>query len=141
MVEQGTAVEGSTKIIERKDKTIDLNEYGAIKDKVKDFFANHPAETRDLCNSYDEIAEDYEHWMEVLRNSDPIHCAEMYKKHFAAEGHKRIDFGCGSGAVGMALKEMGYNSCDAVDGSEKMLDVCKKQNIYDSYYKCVIGTD
>lgn len=103
MVEQGAQSE--TKITERVNKQINLEEYDQIKDKVKDFFANHPTEAKDLCSSYDAIAEEYENWMEVLRNSDPIHCVEMYKKHSAAQGHKRIDFGCGSGAVGMVLKK------------------------------------
>ena len=76
-------MEGTTSasILERAGKTINPDEYKGIHKEVSDFFANHPEGIKDLCDSYDKIAENYEMWMDVLKNMDPIHVAHLYQKH------------------------------------------------------------
>lgn len=45
-----------------------------------------------------------------------------------------LDAGCGTGLVGELLREMGYQTIDALDYSREMLQVAQDKGVYDAYH-------
>lgn len=96
-------------------------------DKVYD--ARGAAETRAL---YDDWAASYE--AEVGENGyvTPARCAEALKTFTDDPGAPLLDFGCGTGLSGLALKLAGFEAIDGMDLSAEMLAVAKSKGIYRS---------
>ena len=47
---------------------------------------------------------------------------------------KVLDVGAGTGMVARGLRAEGFRHIDAVDASEAMLSVARRDNLYDNYY-------
>jgi predicted TPR repeat methyltransferase len=54
-------------------------------------------------------------------------------------GAKIMDAGAGTGLLGTALKERGFQNLVAVDYSDQMLEVARKKSIYRELYTCDLG--
>jgi len=54
---------------------------------------------------------------------------------------KIIDFGCGSGALGIVLKPEGFTNIDGCDASQGLLDSCAKLGCYNNLKKYFVGVD
>lgn len=81
---------------------------------------------------YDGWADGYE--AELAENGyvTPQRCAEAlaaYTEHLAAP---LVEFGCGTGLGGVALRTAGFNTLDGFDISQEMLDRARSKNIYRS---------
>jgi predicted TPR repeat methyltransferase len=50
-----------------------------------------------------------------------------------------LDFGCGTGLSGLALRMVGYHLLDGIDVSVEMLAEARKKNAYQSLRKCTPG--
>lgn len=96
--------------------------------------------------SKDELVNTYKKWTE---NSD-------YEKDLGAGGYqahlltvqyftdgyptekradaKILDAGAGTGMVARGLREQGFRSIDALDPSEEMLNVARKEGLYENYF-------
>lgn len=94
-------------------------------DKVYD--ARTAEETRDL---YDAWSASYE--AEVAENgyATPGRCAEALAKHLADKDAPILDFGCGTGLSGLALKLAGFTTIDGVDLSADMLAQAQDKQAY-----------
>ena len=94
-------------------------------DKVYD--ARDAASTRDL---YDEWSASYE--AEVAENGyvTPGRCAAALAAHLKDKSAPILDFGCGTGLSGLALKTEGFETIDGVDLSNDMLEKARAKGIY-----------
>ena len=93
----------------------------------KAYAARDGAATRVL---YDQWAASYE--AEVGENgyATPARCAAALAKFLGDMSAPILDFGCGTGLSGLALKLAGFTTIDGVDLSEDMLAQAKNKDIY-----------
>lgn len=94
-------------------------------DKVYD--ARDADETRTL---YDGWSASYD--AEVRKNGyvTPNRCAEALAKFTKDQTEPVLDFGCGTGLSGLALKLAGFATIDGVDLSTEMLAQAKAKRLY-----------
>lgn len=95
----------------------------------KAYKARDVAATRDL---YDNWAASYE--AEVAENgyATPGRCAEALKSMTNDLTAPILDFGCGTGLSGLALKLAGFEQIDGLDLSQEMLEAASAKNVYRS---------
>lgn len=84
-------------------------------------------ETRDL---YDAWAASYED--EVAENgyATPGRCAEALRAQLPNPDAPILDFGCGTGLSGLALRLAGFSTIDGADLSEDMLAKAREKDLY-----------
>ncbi len=93
----------------------------------KAYSARDAASTRRL---YDDWAASYE--AEVGENgyATPARCAAALKAQVDDLTAPILDFGCGTGLSGLALKLAGFSTIDGVDLSPEMLDGARSKQVY-----------
>lgn len=79
---------------------------------------------------YDAWAASYE--AEVAENgyATPARCAEALANVMPDKNAPILDFGCGTGLSGLALKHAGFRTIDGVDLSAEMLNAAREKNVY-----------
>ncbi|MEL6449692.1 MAG: methyltransferase domain-containing protein [Pseudomonadota bacterium] len=104
----------------------------------KAYQARDAASTRTL---YDDWAASYE--AEVAENgyATPARCAEALKAQVSDLSAPVLDFGCGTGLSGLALKLAGFAAIDGVDLSAEMLDGARAKGVYRSLAQIDAGGD
>ena len=102
----------------------------------KAYTARTPDETRQL---YDDWSASYE--AEVARNGyvTPGRCAEALAQFTDDLASPILDFGCGTGLSGLALKLAGFEIIDGVDLSADMLSQAQDKNAYRSLKQIEAG--
>lgn len=100
-----------------------------------DGFLNKVYDARDASSTrtlYDAWADTYE--AEVGENgyATPGRCAAALAEHLQDKTRPILDFGCGTGLSGLALKLAGFEAIDGQDLSEEMLGKAKEKQIYRS---------
>lgn len=50
-----------------------------------------------------------------------------------------VDFGCGTGLVGEAMKKAGFENVTGIDCSEGMLQIAEKKDVYRSLELSMLG--
>ncbi|MGC1494526.1 MAG: methyltransferase domain-containing protein [Sulfitobacter sp.] len=93
----------------------------------KAYGAHDAASTRKL---YDDWAASYEAEISENGYATPRRCAEALKKYSADLGQPILDFGCGTGLSGLALKLAGFSTIDGVDLSADMLAQANDKGVY-----------
>ncbi|WP_299404520.1 methyltransferase domain-containing protein [uncultured Roseobacter sp.] len=93
----------------------------------KAYAARDAAQTRAL---YDDWSDSYE--AEVGKNgyATPGRCAEALAKFTDNQTEPILDFGCGTGLSGLALKLAGFAAIDGFDLSQEMLAQAKAKRLY-----------
>ncbi|WP_415920728.1 class I SAM-dependent DNA methyltransferase [Tateyamaria sp. SN6-1] len=93
----------------------------------KAYTARDATATRAL---YDDWAASYE--AEVAENgyATPARCAEALKSFVDDPAAPILDFGCGTGLSGLALKLAGFDTIDGVDLSTEMLNAAAAKGVY-----------
>lgn len=93
----------------------------------KAYLARDAEQTRVL---YDDWSESYE--AEVRENGyvTPGRCAEALASFVTDRTRPILDFGCGTGLSGLALKLAGFAEIDGFDLSEDMLEQAKAKRLY-----------
>lgn len=94
-------------------------------DKV--YKARTEDETRDL---YDAWAATYEQSVEGEGYATPKRCAEALHATLGQPDAPVLDFGCGTGLSGIALRLAGFTTLDGVDLSPGMLEQAREKDIY-----------
>lgn len=94
-------------------------------DKVYD--ARDAASTRKL---YDDWAASYEAEVGEHGYATPGRCADALAKHIDDPTAPILDFGCGTGLSGLALKLAGFSTIDGVDLSADMLEQARAKGVY-----------
>ena len=83
---------------------------------------------------YDEWADSYDAEVLDYGYASPRRCAQALAQ-FAPLNVPVLDFGCGTGLSGMALRDAGFHVIDGVDINENMLLQAKKRSVYRKVYK------
>jgi len=84
-------------------------------------------ETRDL---YDKWSGSYETDVSENGYATPDRCAAALAAHMPDLGAPILDFGCGTGLSGAALRRAGFTAIDGVDLSADMLKGAEEKGIY-----------
>jgi len=96
----------------------------------------------DVINVYDEAADQYDR---VFSNSAYTGYKVMSDRVCRLMGNRRdvaiIDIGAGSGLQAVELKEAGFETIDALDGSQGMLDIARTKDCYKNLFCKMMGTD
>ena len=79
---------------------------------------------------YDDWADSYEQEVTEYGYVTPQRCAEALRKFTTDVKFPILDFGCGTGMSGLALKLSGFSVIDGIDVSADMLSVAHRKNIY-----------
>jgi predicted TPR repeat methyltransferase len=93
----------------------------------------------ELSQRYDEWAKDYDNDLsEFFGWVAPQTASEYLAKHIRSESNV-LDAGAGTGLVGIALAELGFNDLTAMDLSEGMLKEARDKNVYKKLDQMVLG--
>lgn len=85
--------------------------------------------TRDL---YDDWAASYESELGENGYATPGRCAAALRAHIDDASAPVLDFGCGTGLSGLALRLAGFTTIDGVDLSADMLTQAETKDLYRS---------
>jgi len=93
----------------------------------------------ELSERYDEWAKDYDKDLsEVFGWIAPKTASDYLAKYVEANSNV-LDAGAGTGLVGLALAEHGFQNLTAMDLSEGMLKEARNKNIYKSFDQMTLG--
>ena len=94
--------------------------------------------TKEVMQYYDEwgINNKYDQDMVNWNYTGPKETVSVFKKYALSKEIKILDAGCGTGLVGIELKNHNYLNIDGADLSKKLLDLVPK-----GYYKKLLQTD
>jgi SAM-dependent methyltransferase len=81
---------------------------------------------------YDEWSASYDTELEHNGYATPRRCAEALAQFCTDPAAPILDFGCGTGLSGLALKEAGFETIDGVDVSAEMLAQAEDKRCYRS---------
>lgn len=104
----------------------------------KAYTARDAASTRVL---YDDWAASYEAEVGEQGYATPGRCADALKHYANDMSAPVLDFGCGTGLSGLALKLAGFETIDGVDLSAEMLDGARSKNVYRHLDQIEAGAD
>ncbi|KEJ88382.1 class I SAM-dependent DNA methyltransferase [Sulfitobacter donghicola] len=104
----------------------------------KAYTARDTDSTRQL---YDDWSASYE--VEIGENgyATPKRCAEALAEFAPDKSLPLLDFGCGTGLAGLALRNAGFETIDGVDLSSEMINQAKSKNIYRTLTQIEPDTD
>lgn len=83
-----------------------------------------------MREAYDAWASEYDADLETSGYLTPGRIAEALFEHLPDLGAPIMDYGCGTGLSGAALKAVGYRAIDGADLSQGMLDIADGLAIY-----------
>ena len=96
-------------------------------------------DNRELAERYDQWAKDYDSELETdFGWRGPQTAAQAFAKHVPKDA-RILDAGAGTGLVGVALAQLGYNDLVAMDLSPGMLEESRKKNVYRELHQMVMG--
>ena len=96
-----------------------------LTDDLKEEMKKHTGFSQDqIKEHYDDIAKKYDAIYLNAGYHDPLHCAKLVQEFVPnSDSVEVFDMGCGTGLVGLHLKEFGYKKIVGCDASQGMLDV------------------
>lgn len=83
---------------------------------------------------YDDWADSYDADLRANDYRTPGRCAQALAAHLADKSAPILDFACGTGISGVALKEAGFTTIDGTDISEGMLAKARAKGAYRDLY-------
>ena len=97
----------------------------------------HSHNDEDLQDVYKEWASAYDHDNDNLLGtvSQPL-SVQIFQEYMKDKSARVIDVGCGTGLVGVELKNSGFTNFDGIDISQEMIDIAKQRG----YSKLFIGS-
>jgi predicted TPR repeat methyltransferase len=94
--------------------------------------------TRELAESYDEWAGEYERDMLVLGYTIPAVAAGFAGRYVPPEG-RVLDAGVGTGILGDVLRVLEYRDLTGIDLSKGMLERAREKGAYRELHRMVLG--
>merc|ERR1712071_29428 len=88
---------------------------------------------------YNKWSEQYENDMVISNYNGPKHVVEAFLDLNLDKNTRILDVLAGSGLVAKLLSPHGYTNIDAIDGSEDMLSLAKKEESYKNFYVSLLG--
>lgn len=98
--------------------------------------AHDAASARQL---YDAWSETYEAEVSHLQYATPSRCAEALAAYTEDQLAPILDFGCGTGLSGLALKIAGFATIDGVDMSPDMIGAASRKRLYRTLHQVEAG--
>jgi len=97
----------------------------------------HSHNDEDLKDIYTKWASAYDHDNDYLLGtvSQPL-SVQIFQEYMKNKSVRIIDVGCGTGLVGLELKNSGFTNFEGIDISQEMIDIAKQRN----YSKLFIGS-
>jgi predicted TPR repeat methyltransferase len=95
-------------------------------------------DNRELANTYDEWAQDYEDDMLTLGYAIPAVAAGFVGRYVPLVGTV-LDAGAGTGLFGSILRVLGYEDLVGIDISERMLKKAGEKDVYRGLHRMVLG--
>ncbi len=95
----------------------------------------------ELRNNYDRWADRYEADISKVWELVPKTAALVLSKYLADKQGKIFDLGAGTGLVGVALAELGFEEIIGIDISSAMLTQAAAKGVYSSLVCCSIGDE
>lgn len=101
-----------------------------------------------ICSSQnlDELVENYDQWADIYETDVgevwkpvPLAASLMVAKYMVDKQATILDLGCGTGLVGVALAELGFEQIIGIDISPGMLTKAAEKGVYKSLVCCSIG--
>mmetsp|Transcript_11529 Transcript_11529/g.13049 ORF Transcript_11529/g.13049 Transcript_11529/m.13049 type:complete len:225 (+) Transcript_11529:3-677(+) len=92
-----------------------------------------------IKEQYDHLSSNYEDVYLQVGYPDPDKCAEIVEFLEVAKDAEIFDMGCGTGLVGLRLKEKEYTTVIGVDASAKMLDQAREKDSYSELKELFLG--
>ena len=93
----------------------------------------------ELSERYDEWAKDYDKDLSEVFGWIAPKTASDYLAKYVSPDSNVLDAGAGTGLVGLALAEHGFQNLTAMDLSEGMLKEARNKNIYKSFDQMTLG--
>ena len=98
----------------------------------------------DISSLFDKVACNYDSAMCSVGYPDPELICNVVQDISSERGLSLdkveiIDFGCGTGQVGLKLKEKGVKHMTGIDCSKAMLEIAKKKGVYSSLHNILLG--
>lgn len=93
----------------------------------------------DVAKRYDDWAERYDAEMSTLGYRHPNICLAMLTRHLPKGEGPILDAGAGTGLLGEWMSIVGYDRCEALDISEKMLEVARGKQVYTDLHVAALG--
>ena len=87
----------------------------------------------DIDTLYDQWAGSYDHELMEMGYQSPIRCA-LALANFVPLEIPVLDFGCGTGLSGEALKKVGFKHIFGTEINSNMREIAKRKNIYEEFY-------
>ena len=93
----------------------------------------------ELSERYDEWAKDYDKDLSEVFGWIAPKTASDYLAKYVSPNSNVLDAGAGTGLVGLALAEHGFQNLTAMDLSEGMLKEARNKNVYKSFDQMTLG--
>ena len=93
----------------------------------------------ELSERYDEWAKDYDKDLSEVFGWIAPKTASDYLAKYVGSNSNVLDAGAGTGLVGLALAEHGFQNLKAMDLSEGMLKEARNKNVYKSFDQMTLG--
>lgn len=119
-----------------------LNFAGELTDQHKEEMTKHGNFSQDnIAEHYNDLSSHYEEIYLRAGWHDPLKCAELAKTCIgdSADAASVLDMGCGTGLVGVYLKERGFNNIVGVDASAGMLEKARTKSVYTELHELFLG--
>lgn len=84
----------------------------------------------EMRDAYDQWADDYDKDVTSQGYITPARLAEALAQFASPREEVVMDYGCGTGLSGEALKAAGFERIDGADLSQKMLDIARDRKVY-----------
>jgi predicted TPR repeat methyltransferase len=94
------------------------------------------ASGKSMRDAYNQWADQYDQDIEEQGYRTPTRVALALARHLRDKHAPILDFACGTGLSGQALRQAGFTCIDGVDLSEKMLRKALAKGIYRSLAPC-----
>lgn len=102
-----------------------------------------------ICSSksLDELVDNYDQWANTYDSETrvwkpvPLAVAMMLNEHAENKQAAVLDIGAGTGFVGAALNELGFEKIVGIDISPQMLSKAAEKAVYSGLYCCAIGDE
>ncbi len=94
-----------------------------------DGLRNLARNSKDVAQYYDDWATDYDETLADWRYEAPEQVVQMLRAELSAES-VILDAGCGTGLVGRALHEAGFETIDGIDVSSRSLQTAEGSGAY-----------
>ncbi len=97
--------------------------------------------TEELAKAYGCWASDYDRdTCEGMGYVGPTMAAGLLDRYLDSNNAKILDAGCGTGLVGAAMGDMGYQRIEAMDYSRDMLREAERKEVYDNLFQADMNT-